>query len=221
MGVEKPKARANVYVDGFNLYHGCFDDARNRSHWRPYRWLDLNALCQNFCSPCTMHRIRYFTARVDPYPTNPDNRTRQNFYLRALKTIPHLTIHEGRFAKNLKWRPIADLHANRPTEADPLVMVPVIEREEKGSDVNLASYLLLDAANKGCELAVVVSNDSDLAEPIRLVQSEFGLQVHIVNPRKFVARDLQGIATFYAISLRDGETITIPFDYDRRGWGLL
>jgi uncharacterized LabA/DUF88 family protein len=68
-------------------------------------------------------------------------------------------------------------------------MMSIIEREEKGSDVNLASYLLLDAFNREYDLAVVVSNDSDLAEPIRLVRSEFGLRVRIVNPRKFLAYD--------------------------------
>ena len=190
--------RVNFYIDGFNLYHGCFDDLKNRSHWRTYRWLDLNALCQHFCGPCVMHHIRYFTARVDPKPTNPGNRTRQNFYLRAVATIPHLTIHEGRFATNRKLRPVADPASDRPRERHPLAFADIIEREEKGSDVNLASYLLLDAAKGHCERAVVISNDSDLAEPIRLVQSEFGVEVVIVNPRKFLARDLQGIATHYA-----------------------
>ena len=193
-----PVPRVNFYIDGFNLYHGCFDDLKNRSHWRPYRWLDLNALCQHFCGPCVMHHIRYFTARVDPKPTNPGNRTRQNFYLRAVATIPHLTIHEGRFATNRKLRPIADPSAARPRERHPLAFADIIEREEKGSDVNLASYLLLDAAKGHCERAVVISNDSDLAEPIRLVQSEFSEEVMIVNPRKFLARDLQGIANHYA-----------------------
>jgi hypothetical protein len=37
----------------------------------------------------------------------------------------------------------------------------VIKTEEKGSDVNLATYLLLDAFKQDCEAAVVISNDSD------------------------------------------------------------
>jgi hypothetical protein len=43
----------------------------------------------------------------------------------------------------------------------------------------------------------VVSNDSDLAEPIRLVRREFGVRVCIVNPRKNLARGLKGIADDY------------------------
>jgi uncharacterized LabA/DUF88 family protein len=203
MGTGHLPEQANIYIDGFNLYHGCFDDHRNRPHWRQYRWLDLEALSQQLCQRASINRIRYFTALVDPYPSNLDNRTRQLNYLRALGTIPHLSTHLGRFATNEKDRPLAIPHAPRPTPVIPLQMVPVIEREEKGSDVNLASYLLLDAFKREYDLAVVVSNDSDLAEPIRLVRSEFGLKVRIVNPRKFLAYDLRGIADFYSnIKLR-------------------
>jgi uncharacterized LabA/DUF88 family protein len=167
-------------------------------HWRSYRWLDLDAFCGNLCRDATVNRIRYFTALVDPYPGNPDNRARQLTYLRALATISHLSIHYGRFATNEKERPLAVPNAPRPTPITPLRLVRIVEREEKGSDVNLASCLLLDAFRQESDLAVVVSNDSDLAEPIRLVRSEFGLKVRIVNPRKFLAYDLRGIADFYS-----------------------
>jgi hypothetical protein len=69
----------------------------------------------------------------------------------------------------------------------------VMESEEKGSDVNLASYLLFDGFRQDYEQAVIVSNDSDLAEPIRLVRNELNLKVFLLNPRKTVAFDLQGI----------------------------
>lgn len=198
--------KANVYIDGFNLYHGCFDDRRNqagRVHWRAHRWLDLGAWCAKLFSRFSINRIRYFTALVDPLPSNPDNRARQLIYIRALETIPHLTVHQGRFATNAKDRPLADLRAATPTARLPLQMVRIIEREEKGSDVNLASYLLLDGFKRDSDVAVVVTNDSDLAEPIRLVRNELGLRVGIVNPRRSVAFDLQGIADFYK-SIREG-----------------
>jgi uncharacterized LabA/DUF88 family protein len=181
------------------------------AHWRQYRWLDLNAFSQTLCQRASISRIRYFTALVDPYPSNPDNRTRQLTYLRALGTIPHLSIHLGRFATNEKERALAIPHAPRPTPVVPLQMVTVIEREEKGSDVNLASHLLLDAFNQEYDLAVVVSNDSDLAEPVLLVRSEFGLKDRIVNPRKFLAYDLRVIADFYSnIKLRMLQQFQFP-----------
>lgn len=195
-----PRPTANVYVDGFNLYHGCFDDAADRegrAKWRPYRWLDLNALSARLFSAYQIARIRYFTALVHPDPVSPQNQVRQQAYIRALETIPHLTVHYGRFFVSRKTRPLAD-----PTGFDPIPMMPltkavVIQREEKGSDVSLASYLLLDTFRQECDLAVVITNDSDLAEPIRIARDELGQRVAIVNPRKKTAFDLQNIASEY------------------------
>ena len=41
--------------------------------------------------------------------------------------------------------------------------------EEKGSDVNMAAHLLNDAWQDLFESAVVISNDTDLVVPIRMV----------------------------------------------------
>ena len=60
--------------------------------------------------------------------------------------------------------------------------VAVVKTEEKSSDVNLATFLLLDAFKRECGTAVVVSNDSDLKLPIEVAQHEFGLRVGVVNP---------------------------------------
>ena len=50
--------------------------------------------------------------------------------------------------------------------------VLVFKVEEKGSDVNLASHLLFDAFRGAFDAAAVLSNDSDLVEPIRIVTKE-------------------------------------------------
>ena len=63
-------------------------------------------------------------------------------------------------------------------------MVHVVDTKEKGSDVNLATYLLVDAFDRDFEVAVVVSNDSDLVTPIDVVQSKFGLPVRVLNPHR-------------------------------------
>ena len=69
----------------------------------------------------------------------------------------------------------------------------VRKTEEKGSDVNLASYLLLDGFHKDYEVAVVITNDSDLAEPIRIVRQELKLRVVVLHPCK-AADPTKGIA---------------------------
>jgi len=58
----------------------------------------------------------------------------------------------------------------------------VIKTEEKGSDVNLATHLLHDAHLGRFDVAVVVSNDSDLLEPIKIVREQLHMRVGILNP---------------------------------------
>jgi hypothetical protein len=60
--------------------------------------------------------------------------------------------------------------------------VQVMKSEEKGSDVNLACYLLVDGFDDDYEAAVVVSHDSDLAEPVRLVRQKFRKKVLVLHP---------------------------------------
>ena len=172
--------KTNVYIDGFNLYYGCLRRT-------PHRWLDLNALCAALLPKNTIHRIRYFTALVTPRPTDPQQRTRQEVYLRALRTIPNLTIHYGHFLASKTWMMRAD-------GAGP---IQVLKSEEKGSDVNIASHLLIDCYRSDCDVAVVLSNDSDLAFPIEHVKQHLGKIVGLLNPHKRPSRELVPLANFY------------------------
>ncbi len=72
--------------------------------------------------------------------------------------------------------PLAAPRANGPKT------VEVIKTEEKGSDVNLAAYLLMDAFEKDCDTAVVISNDGDLKEPLRMARDLLRIKVGVVNP---------------------------------------
>ena len=57
--------------------------------------------------------------------------------------------------------------------------------EEKGSDVNLAAHLLNDAWKDMFEAAVVISNDTDLVLPIRMVTQERRKPVFVVCPGRW------------------------------------
>ena len=63
--------------------------------------------------------------------------------------------------------------------------------------MNLASYLLLDVFRGDCEVAIVVSNDADLKEPIAIVKNELGLSVGVVNPHPLRRRSLDLQPTFF------------------------
>ena len=76
------------------------------------------------------------------------------------------------------------------------VVAQVHTMEEKGSDVNLAVHLLNDAWKKLFDAAVVVSNDTDLVTPIRIVTVERGTPVFVVCPSgKRMAAPLAAVAT--------------------------
>jgi hypothetical protein len=97
-----PQARVITYIDGFNLYFGL-----KEAKYRRFYWLDVLALSRNLLRPAQrLVRANYFTARITgPGPTAPASRAaalrskvnRQNAYLDALATLPHLTIHEGHY----------------------------------------------------------------------------------------------------------------------------
>ena len=159
----------NVYVDGFNLYYGCIKGT-------PYRWLDLAKLFSLLLPSDQVNRIRYFTAQLNPMPNDPGQPQRQQTYLRALGTVPNLSIHLGHFLTRTVRMPLAHPPAVGPRT------VEVIKTEEKGSDVNLATYLLIDAFNSDCEKFAVLSNDSDLKTPIEFIRNQLGLTVGILNP---------------------------------------
>src|SRR5215469_18834712 len=82
--------------------------------------------------------------------------------------------------------------------------VEVVKTEEKGSDVNLATYLLIDALLKDSDIAVVVSNDPDLCEPIRIVNDEFGVPVGLLNPHRNVSSDLRKLRPTFLKQIRKG-----------------
>lgn len=141
--------KTNVYVDGFNLYYGA-------AKHTPYKWVNIAQLCTQVLPGLDIHRIRYFTAMVKPLPSNPHTRLRQEVYIRALETLPNLTVHYGHYLQSTISMPLAAPHAGGPRFAD------VLKMEEKGSDVNIATYMLVDAFRKDCDQLVVITNRDSL-----------------------------------------------------------
>jgi hypothetical protein len=69
--------------------------------------------------------------------------------------------------------------------ADGSGKVKVLKTEEKGSDVNLASYLLIDAYRSDRDVAVIVSNDFDLLFPIEHIKRHHRPRTHRIAIRIF------------------------------------
>lgn len=188
-------ARAHVYVDGFNLFYGSLKGT-------PFKWLNLEALCCRMLPGDQVERIHYYTASVRARPTKPNAASNQQVYLRALRTIPAVSITLGHFLTHSVRLPL--------TGSNPPKSVWVDRTEEKGSDVNIAAHLLRDAFLRRFEVAVLITNDSDLAEPVRIVRSEIGLPVGILNPHEHHSKALQPLATFVK-RIRQSDLIASQF----------
>ena len=185
----------NVYVDGFNLYYGSL---RN---YPQLKWLDLAQMCDRLLPGRSINKIRYFTARVKPWPHDPQVVDRQDTYIRALETVPNLSVHLGRFAVRSTSMP-RDPLTYLPGQHRPQT-VQVTRTEEKRSDVNLATHLLVDCFDNDFDEAILVSNDSDLALPVDVVASRFRKRVGLINPhtRRSISRELVAVTTFQIRSI--------------------
>ena len=181
--------RTYVYVDGFNLYHGCLQFSR-------HKWLDLKALSERLLPGHEIARIKYFTAKVSARD-DPDQPNRQMIYWRALRTIPELRIIEGTFYESVKSMPLAPDCLHFRASGKPR-LVRVTKREEKGSDVNLGCHLVMDGSRGLYEQAAVVTNDSDLATPIQIVAQEFKIPIWVINPHEHHSKRLKGLASALA-----------------------
>jgi uncharacterized LabA/DUF88 family protein len=158
-----------VYVDGFNLYYGAVKGTL-------YKWLNVFDLCQKLLKVNKILKIKYFTALVTARPGDPGQPSRQQIYLRALHTIPNLEIIYGHFLEHPVKMPLVSSLAGK------IKYAKVMKTEEKGSDVNIAAHLINDGYKDLYQVAVLVTNDSDLVEPIKIVREELNRVVGVLNP---------------------------------------
>ena len=207
--------RVGVYIDGLNLYHGgrqlC---GRRRPGWR---WLDLRRLGQRLIERRrdwadrgpAVQRVVYCTALIDGN-INEAGKMRQKSYIEALHahgSIDHL--EEGKFVARVRrgllatadnrgqpvvtrsdW-PVQVQDGNGRPMHNARFVVSYQDLQEKGSDVNVASHLLMDVLDEKVDAAIVISNDSDLRLPLQ--QARQRVSVGTVNPGPgVVAGDLRG-----------------------------
>ena len=188
--------RTTVYVDGFNLYHSALE-ARPQ-----FRWLDLHALAVNALDGAhTVTRVRYFTARVKGVDGDQGGPQRQDIYTRALEChCPNISVHWGRFVQREKWKRLVESMTRCFSPCPTKVLT--WHREEKGSDVNLAVHLLNDAWRDAYDCAVLLSDDSDLAEPLSLVRA-MGKRVVLLTPISLQGRQGRTPNTSERVPARD------------------
>lgn len=192
------KRRVIAYVDGFNFYY-------RRLRNKPYRWLNLVAMFEALFPDDDIIEVKYFTAQVTG-KFDAQKPLRQQAYLRALSTIPKLTVVMGQFiTTSVRYRlvePITD------SEGHLIETAHVWRPEEKGSDVNLGSHLLNDAWSDAFDVAAVLTNDTDLAIPVQfaVAREKTVLIIHPdSNPAQSLVRSATASLHLHESHLRDAQ----------------
>ncbi len=148
-----------VLVDGFNLYHGMKDKFGRR-----LLWLDLTALAVSLRPRSVLLSVKYFTAPVLDDPAAASNQAR---YQRALEVQSggRLDVVQGRYQKKtLSCRKCGARWTHY---------------EEKETDVNIATSMVVAAADGKADSLIVISADSDLVPAVKAARE--------LNPKLFIA----------------------------------
>ena len=203
--------RVGAYIDGLNLYYGgrhlC---GRGTAGWR---WLDVARLVERLVArnplwrarQAQVHRVAYCTALIAG-GEDGEARERQEAYVGALRATDRVFVEEGTFVTR---RITADGDASRVRTT---FKVP----EEKGSDVNVASHLLIDLHTDKIDAAVLITNDSDLRLPAQ--HTRLHVPLGTVNPRgRPTAQALRGHPAdgvgghwWYSLTANDFRSCQLP-----------
>jgi uncharacterized LabA/DUF88 family protein len=143
--------RVVVYVDGFNLYFRLMEAGLKK-----YRWLDIYALAKNILKDNqSLVAVKYFTSRVN---NDPEKQKRQTTHIEALQTTG-ICIFYGHYQNdNIECKICGNTWK---------------KGNEKMTDVNIATNLIIDAYMDIYDTAILISGDSDLVPPIRSVHKYF------------------------------------------------
>lgn len=160
---EQKKERVLVYVDGFNLYFGMLEASYDQC-----KWLNLRLLADNLIKPNQeLVGVKYFTSRVG---NNPDKQKRQTTYIEALESV-NVEVFYGHYQSD-------SVECKRCGNIWP-------KYNEKMTDVNIATHMIIDAYQDKYDTAMLISGDSDLVPPIRAVHDNFNQKrVFVAFPPK-------------------------------------
>jgi hypothetical protein len=169
--------RVIAYVDGFNFYFGL-----KASKWERYLWLNYQQLVNNLLRPNQqLVFMKYFTTRIS---APLDKRKRQTDYIEALETLPDFRIYYGKYQMNPR-------HCRKCGFRD---LVP----NEKMTDVNIATELIVDAFQDRFDTALLISADSDLIGPVVSVRKLFPMKrLVIAFPPQRYSEELKKVASAY------------------------
>jgi len=158
-----------MYIDGYNFYYAI--KKKLPPEELHLGWCDFGKLARGIIGERgTLVRIKYFTAPVGELGKTTGElggeRGRQAQWLRAVATIRSLEIIKG-------------FHI-RDDPGDESIRQRY--RSEKETDVNIAIALILDAAGRLYDRAILVTGDYDQMPTVGAVTQEMGKSVEVWLP---------------------------------------
>lgn len=178
------KQKVIVYVDGFNFYYGLKGDPK----WKRYYWLDIVKFFEKFMKPDQeLIKVKYFSAR----PDNQEKNARQYAFFQANMENSRFQLILGKYLK----KKITCFNCGNIINT----------YEEKESDVRIATQIVSDSYEKNCDIAIVVSADSDMIPSVELAK-QAGQKVFIYFPSNHYSSNLAALANGHPIQLSKYES---------------
>jgi uncharacterized LabA/DUF88 family protein len=145
------KEKIVVYIDGFNLYFGMVEAGFDYC-----KWLNIKLLAENLITDKQeIVTVKYFTSRVS---NNPDKQKRQTVYIEALESVG-VKIFYGHYQRDtIECKTCGSMWP---------------KYNEKMTDVNIATHIIVDSYKNIYDAAMLISGDSDLVPPIKAVHENF------------------------------------------------
>jgi len=154
------KQRVIVYVDGFNFYYGL----RKNPNWKKYYWLDVVKFFEMFMKENQeLIAVKYFSAK----PDDIEKSRNQNAFFQANKENPKFQLILGKYLK----KEVVCYGCGRT----------IYTHEEKESDVRIATQVIRDVFKNNCDIAIIVSADSDMVPAVEIAIEE-GHKVFVYFP---------------------------------------
>jgi uncharacterized LabA/DUF88 family protein len=181
--------RVSLYIDGFAFYYACFS-GKTKLDNAPLKWVDFQLLAQRLFPNDVVVAVHYFSAIAPSPPDDPDQANRHMFYLEALRTLPLVHVHVGKFHKSKR-----EVALVTPPSGISVRQTAYIW-QEKQSDVALAVQLLGEAMRGEVDSLVLMTNDSDFIPAVRAVKTLTDSSVGVISPDKTISVELAKEADF-------------------------
>ena len=154
-------SRVAFIIDGFNLYHSVRE--AEKSTKRSTKWLNIDSLCSSFLylygKQASLTNIWYFSALAKHLEyRSPDVVKRHQAFIKCLKSTG-VYVQLGRFKEK-------DVYCSN-------CYTSIIKYEEKETDVAISVKLLELFFTNACDIAVLVTGDTDIAPAVRTAKKLF------------------------------------------------